>query len=147
MQAAVGHKNSEVCLQVARALKAAEEQVKKDKLRKAARMNVQKTSGSHKTKRGDKVETCLKHVSDVRKQFHAEIERAHIDKDGTPTEKFWAGPEAAPENLGKANQMLERVFPHKLQPLCNRLDVLQERVRIVLSDSRKTALKNFNIDI
>lgn len=113
---------------MARAARAVEEQIKKGKLRKAARVNAQKASDGHKTNRGDKVEACLQHVSDVRKDFEAEIERAHIDKHGTPTEKFWAGAEAGPDNLVKANHMLERVFPHKLQPLCNRLDVLQERV-------------------
>lgn len=124
----MGHKNSELCLQVARAAKAAEEQIKKEKLRKAARINAQKVSGSQKTKRGDVVEACLKHVTEVRRNFEAEIDRAQIDEYGTPTEKFWAGSEAATENHARANHVLERVFPHKLQPLCNRLDVLQERV-------------------
>jgi hypothetical protein len=128
MQAAVGHKSSELCLQVMRTVKAAEEKAKIEKMRRAARVNAQKVSGSHKTQRGEKVEACLKHVNDVREEFQAEIERANIDSHGTPTEKFWAGPEAEPDNQAKANQMLERVFPHKLQPLCNRLDVLQERV-------------------
>jgi hypothetical protein len=135
VQAAVGHKSTEVCQQVVRAMRALDEQRKKERQRNAARISAQKASGSHRTKRGEKVEACMQHVGALRADFDAEIDSAHIDQHGTPTEKFWAAPEASPENMLKANQVLGRVFHRKLQPLCSRLDNLQLRVRCAAASS------------
>ena len=133
VQACVGHKGSDVCMQVARVMRAQEERRKKERQRQAARLNAQKTTGRPMSaKRGGRVLHCMNHVAALRNEFVKDIDTAQIDLHGTPTEKFWAHPESTSLHAAKADRMLAAVFPQKLQPLCNRLEVLQARVWIVL---------------
>ena len=130
VQACVGHKSSDVCMQVARVARAQEERRKKERQRQAARVNAQKSTGRPMSVgRGERVAHCMKHVASLRDEFVRDIETAQIDLHGTPAEKFWAHPEAMSQHAAKSDRMLAAVFPQKLQPLCSRLEVLQARVR------------------
>lgn len=125
----MGHKASDVCMQVARIAREQEERRKKERQRQAARVTAQKSTGRPTSVgRGERVAHCLDYVASLRSEFVRDIDTAQIDLHGTPTEKFWARPEATSQHAAKADRMLAAVFPQKLQPLCTRLEVLQSRV-------------------
>lgn len=119
-------------MQVARIARAQEERRKKERQRQAARVNAQKSTGRPMSLgRGERVAHCLEHVASLRNEFVRDIDAAQIDLHGTPTEKFWAHPEATSRHAANADRMLAAVFPQQLEPLCTRLEVLQGKVKFL----------------
>jgi hypothetical protein len=126
---AVGHESSQMMQEASRVGPVSDLTRKKER-RKAAvgtRTLVEKGTGSGY---GTKVEACLAHVQDLKDRHTGEIASAHIDMQGTPTEKFWADPGTAySERRCQAISFLRVVYPEQLQPLCTRLDGLALKAR------------------
>jgi hypothetical protein len=128
VQTAVGHKHADTVVQVARSLQHRDERRKKNRQRKGASGRGHKDApASDATHRP--VERCLEHVRALQAEFSEEIGKAHIDLEGTPTEKFWANPAVGAERRARLQQNLGVVFPQQLNPLCSRLHWLSHKVR------------------
>lgn len=143
MQTAVGHRDADTCVQLAHVLKRNEALRKADKVRKAAAMSA--GAGAPKlpgAKSGASAAPlpaaspaerpaakCMQHVASLQQEATDDIANAHIDMDGTPTEKVWAAASAARDRRERLRRTLAAVYPGQMEPLCQHLASLQRKVR------------------
>ena len=144
VQTAVGHKDADTCTQLAHVMKRNEALRKADKARKASSTSSKLPAAKPGTSLlpsaaasavARPAAKCMQHVTMLQREAMDDIANAHIDVEGTPTEKAWAAASAAKDRRERLRKTLTAVYPGQMEPLCEHLASLQRKVRLCVDRS------------